>query len=169
MRSIEVPRGSWPSFGEQFPQQWEPIHSQWSHAVPSYVLEQSEKDPQWRSERDIAALRRQVALLQRQIAVLSEVVKHLSQQLAPPAHPSEETENSPSADSVRTASPAAAAPSAFLQEVDWIRREGAAYAAEWVALRAGVLVDHDKSYQSLHERLAAAGQLGRDVLVTKIE
>lgn len=67
-----------------------------------------------------------------------------------------------------TGAPVVKKSSTFSQEVDWLRREGAKYTGEWVALQADVLVDHDRSYRNLRERLSESGQLQNDILITKV-
>lgn len=53
----------------------------------------------------------------------------------------------------------------FAENVRWLRLYSDAYAGQWVALRSGVLVDHDTSRKALQERLEARDDL-RDLLIT---
>lgn len=56
----------------------------------------------------------------------------------------------------------------FLENMPWTRDHRAAHRGEWVALRSGALVDSDKSYRALHDRLVGAG-LAREVFIVKID
>ena len=56
----------------------------------------------------------------------------------------------------------------FLENMQWARDHRAAHRGEWVALRNGALVDSDKSYRALHDRLVGAA-LAREVLLVKID
>jgi len=56
----------------------------------------------------------------------------------------------------------------FLENMQWARDHRAAHRGEWVALRNGALVDSDRSYRALHDRLVSAG-LAREALIVKID
>ena len=56
----------------------------------------------------------------------------------------------------------------FLENMQWTRDHRAAHRGEWVALRHGALVDSDRSYRALHDRLVSAALAG-EVLIVKID
>lgn len=56
----------------------------------------------------------------------------------------------------------------FDRNAGWLREHGKAHRGEWVALRDGSLVDHDRNFLSLRQRLIATG-VERTVFCTKVE
>ena len=56
----------------------------------------------------------------------------------------------------------------LVQNVQWIRENGARYRRRWVALKHGQLVEHAGSYKELMKALAARDDAG-DALVTELE
>ncbi|MEO5729648.1 MAG: hypothetical protein ABI134_13620 [Byssovorax sp.] len=56
----------------------------------------------------------------------------------------------------------------FLENMQWTRDHRATHRGEWVSLRNGALLDSDRSYRALHDRLVSAA-LAREVLIVKID
>lgn len=128
-----------------------------------------------RDELEVRHLQKQIAILRRRLGELERIasvlIGHLSVDHLLAIHPKgaeligeqpalELTQESPLSSSTR---------SEFLRNMDWIRDEGKAFVGEWVALRSGQLIDHDKSRLALHRRLETAGLLDRTLLFAKVE